>query len=157
MSDSCYILYHFLNYCFFFVFHKQVNGKPYNYVNLLLGSMGSLHPANRLAAYATGRLQRRSDLPRKVDHAPITAVGKVGANLANQNLDAKPVIQNLKASGRLMPIVMSAKDSNDVQTHPLCMIILFLKKSVYDLFIPFSVGSQKNKKVGKSHLDFFFR
>ncbi|XP_051909489.1 MAX gene-associated protein isoform X6 [Hippocampus zosterae] len=97
----------------------QVNGKPYNYVNLLLGSMGSLHPANRLAAYATGRLQRRSDLTRKVDHSPITAVRKVGAKLDNQNLNAKPDIQNLKATGRLMPIAMPAKDSTDVQTHPL--------------------------------------
>ncbi|XP_019737969.1 MAX gene-associated protein isoform X4 [Hippocampus comes] len=101
----------------------QVNGKSYSYVNLLLGSMGSLHPANRLAAYATGRLQRRSDLTRKVDHAPITAVHKVGAKPDNQNLNAKPAIQNLKATGRLMPIAMPAKDSTDVQTHPLIPLL----------------------------------
>ncbi|XP_028253501.1 MAX gene-associated protein [Parambassis ranga] len=34
----------------------QVNGKCYNQARLLLGNMGSLHPANRLAAHVTGRL-----------------------------------------------------------------------------------------------------
>ncbi|CAN9507688.1 unnamed protein product [Ophioblennius macclurei] len=38
----------------------QVNGKGYNQAKLMLGSMGSLHPANRLAAFVTGRLK----LPR---------------------------------------------------------------------------------------------
>ncbi|XP_076016321.1 MAX gene-associated protein [Genypterus blacodes] len=35
----------------------QVNGKFYSQAKLLLGNMGSLHPANRLAAYLTGRLR----------------------------------------------------------------------------------------------------
>nr|XP_056706886.1 MAX gene-associated protein-like [Euleptes europaea] len=35
----------------------QVNGKNYPQAKLLLGQMGALHPANRLAAYITGRLQ----------------------------------------------------------------------------------------------------
>ncbi|XP_064280657.1 MAX gene-associated protein isoform X1 [Passer domesticus] len=35
----------------------QVNDKRYPQAKLLLGQMGALHPANRLAAYITGRLQ----------------------------------------------------------------------------------------------------
>ncbi|XP_063145985.1 MAX gene-associated protein isoform X2 [Candoia aspera] len=35
----------------------QVNGKNSPQAKLLLGQMGALHPANRLAAYLTGRLQ----------------------------------------------------------------------------------------------------
>ncbi|XP_053330429.1 MAX gene-associated protein [Spea bombifrons] len=35
----------------------QVNGKNYPQAKLLLGQMGALHPANRLAAYITHRLQ----------------------------------------------------------------------------------------------------
>ncbi|KAM9779041.1 MAX gene-associated protein isoform 4-T6 [Syngnathus typhle] len=98
----------------------QVNGKSYNYVNLLLGSMGALHPANRLAAYATGRLQLRADLTRRVDQtATATSVHKVNEKPANQNLEtAKPACQNSMATGRLLPLVMSAKSINDVQTHP---------------------------------------
>lgn len=42
---------------FVFGLPLQVNGKPYNQARLLLGSIGSLHPANRLAGYITGRLQ----------------------------------------------------------------------------------------------------
>ncbi|XP_061609594.1 uncharacterized protein magl isoform X2 [Phyllopteryx taeniolatus] len=89
----------------------QVNGKTYNHVNLLLGSMGSLHPANRLAAYATGRLQPRADLARRVDRAAVCKV------------DTKPTNQNLKAAGRLLPLVVSAKNSTDVKTHPLFQLL----------------------------------
>ncbi|XP_029966803.1 uncharacterized protein mgab isoform X2 [Salarias fasciatus] len=35
----------------------QVNGKCYKHAKLMLGSIGSLHPANRLAAFVTGRLK----------------------------------------------------------------------------------------------------
>lgn len=35
----------------------QVNNKFYNHARVLLGGIGSLHPANRLAAYITGRLR----------------------------------------------------------------------------------------------------
>ncbi|KAM9703863.1 uncharacterized protein mgab isoform 2-T3 [Menidia menidia] len=44
----------------------QVNGKYYNHARLLLGSMGSLHPANRLAAYVTGRLHGQSSTLHKL-------------------------------------------------------------------------------------------
>ncbi|XP_072555422.1 MAX dimerization protein MGA a isoform X2 [Paramormyrops kingsleyae] len=49
--------------------HIKVNGKSYPQAKLQLGQMGALHPANRLAAYITGRL-------RPIDHQPSgTALG----------------------------------------------------------------------------------
>ncbi|KAL0165359.1 hypothetical protein M9458_041112, partial [Cirrhinus mrigala] len=35
----------------------KVNGKTYAQAKLILGRMGALHPANRLAAYVTGRIK----------------------------------------------------------------------------------------------------
>lgn len=35
----------------------QVNGRPYPLAKIQLGLVGALHPANRLAAYLTGRVQ----------------------------------------------------------------------------------------------------
>lgn len=43
-----------------FALRFQVNGKSYPQAKLLLGQMGALHPANRLAAYITGRLRPTS-------------------------------------------------------------------------------------------------
>ena len=48
----------------------QVNGKSYNQARLLLGSMGSLHPANRLAAYVTGRLNAPAVISQKNSQKP---------------------------------------------------------------------------------------
>ncbi|KAM6915112.1 MAX gene-associated protein [Xenentodon cancila] len=41
----------------------KVNGKHYNQARLYLGNMGSLHPANRFAAYVTGRLKPHHHIP----------------------------------------------------------------------------------------------
>lgn len=49
----------------------QVNGKSYNQARLQLGRMGSLHPANRLAAYLTGRLS--VDITHKSSQKPDSA------------------------------------------------------------------------------------
>ncbi|XP_015224726.1 PREDICTED: uncharacterized protein LOC107081029, partial [Cyprinodon variegatus] len=38
----------------------QVNGKPYPFAKIQLGRMGALHPANRLAAYLTGRVRSQT-------------------------------------------------------------------------------------------------
>ncbi|XP_047430369.1 MAX gene-associated protein [Mugil cephalus] len=51
----------------------QVNGKSYNQARLLVGNMGSLHPANRLAAYVTGRLKvdiKKSTIKNNPSRAP---------------------------------------------------------------------------------------
>ncbi|KTF90156.1 hypothetical protein cypCar_00027738, partial [Cyprinus carpio] len=45
---------------------KQVNGKTYGQAKLILGRMGALHPANRLAAYVTGRIK---PLPQNTSRA----------------------------------------------------------------------------------------
>lgn len=46
-------------------FFPQVNGKTYNQARLLLGAMGSLHPANRLAAYITGRVNLPAEIGKR--------------------------------------------------------------------------------------------
>ncbi|XP_070439741.1 MAX gene-associated protein isoform X11 [Equus przewalskii] len=54
----------------------QVNGKSYPQAKLLLGQMGALHPANRLAAYITGRLR-----PSVLDLSTLsTVISKVASN-----------------------------------------------------------------------------
>ncbi|XP_053923333.1 MAX gene-associated protein isoform X3 [Cuculus canorus] len=54
----------------------QVNDKRYPQAKLLLGQMGALHPANRLAAYITGRLR-----PTVLDISTLsTMISKVASN-----------------------------------------------------------------------------
>ncbi|XP_044291702.1 MAX gene-associated protein-like isoform X3 [Varanus komodoensis] len=54
----------------------QANGKNYPQAKLLLGQMGALHPASRLAAYLTGRLR-----PAMLDLTTIsTVISKVASN-----------------------------------------------------------------------------
>ncbi|XP_056200968.1 MAX gene-associated protein isoform X2 [Falco biarmicus] len=54
----------------------QVNDKRYPQAKLLLGQMGALHPANRLAAYITGRLR-----PTVLDISTLsTVIFKVASN-----------------------------------------------------------------------------
>ncbi|KAK7907227.1 hypothetical protein WMY93_015839 [Mugilogobius chulae] len=43
----------------------QVNGKYYSHARLMMGRMGALHPANRVAAFVTGRLGGTSNLYKK--------------------------------------------------------------------------------------------
>ncbi|XP_077443255.1 MAX gene-associated protein [Stigmatopora argus] len=110
----------------------QVNGKTYSNVNLLLGSMGSLHPANRLAAYATGRLIPRADLTRRMSRAaPSTSAASTPAppaaaptTAATQKVElAKAVPQNLKVTSQLLPLMMSAKNTSDIKSHPLFQLL----------------------------------
>uniref|UniRef100_A0A8D0F0I5 MAX gene-associated protein n=1 Tax=Strix occidentalis caurina TaxID=311401 RepID=A0A8D0F0I5_STROC len=56
----------------------QVNDKRYPQAKLLLGQMGALHPANRLAAYITGRLR-----PTVLDISTLsTVISKVASKAA---------------------------------------------------------------------------
>ncbi len=83
----------------------QVNGKSYNQARLLLGNMGSLHPANRLAAYVTGRL-----------NAP------VGTSLQNsQKSDPTNKINtqstlHIKAAGTVVPSIITARKTTELKT-----------------------------------------
>lgn len=71
----------------------QVNDKYYNHATVLLGRMGSLHPANRLAALVTGRLQ--------VDKKPEKKLSKNTANT--------PQPLHLKAANAFIPLAMDQK------------------------------------------------
>ncbi|XP_056152271.1 MAX gene-associated protein-like [Lampris incognitus] len=55
----------------------QVNSKPYPLAKIQLGEMGALHPANRLAAYLTGRVgsakQQRAPVPTSTLSSTITS------------------------------------------------------------------------------------
>lgn len=57
----------------------QVNGKSYPIAKLQLGHMGALHPANRLAAYITGRLDpvNLPGYPKSQDQATTMASSTV--------------------------------------------------------------------------------
>ncbi|XP_029585645.1 MAX gene-associated protein [Salmo trutta] len=52
----------------------QVNGKSYSQARLLLGQMGALHPANRLAAFVTGRLRSVAKAPQKASQKPLNCI-----------------------------------------------------------------------------------
>ncbi|XP_071768542.2 MAX gene-associated protein, partial [Centroberyx gerrardi] len=81
----------------------QVNGKSYTQARLLLGNMGSLHPANRLAAYVTGRLQATTKIPHQNSQKP----------------DSKfrtPGIRRLKTAGTIVPPVITARKTKAQKT-----------------------------------------
>ncbi|XP_010165941.1 MAX gene-associated protein, partial [Antrostomus carolinensis] len=66
----------------------QVNDKRYPQAKLLLGQMGALHPANRLAAYITGRLR-----PTVLDISTLsTVISKVASN-AKASASGTPSVQ----------------------------------------------------------------
>ncbi|XP_047243375.1 uncharacterized protein magl isoform X2 [Girardinichthys multiradiatus] len=71
----------------------QVNDKCYNHAALLLGNMGSLHPANRLAAHVTGRLQAHK-MPRMQQ---------------STNATTSPELLHVKATSTFVPLFMDQK------------------------------------------------
>ncbi|KAI3363786.1 hypothetical protein L3Q82_001394 [Scortum barcoo] len=83
----------------------QVNGKSYNQARLLLGNMGSLHPANRLAAYVTGRL-----------HGPFNVSHKNSSKSETINKINTPGPRNLKAAGTVAPQIVTAGKTTDLKT-----------------------------------------
>ncbi|XP_071334903.1 MAX gene-associated protein isoform X4 [Trachinotus anak] len=83
----------------------QVNGKSYNQARLLLGNIGSLHPANRLAAYVTGRL-----------HAPADTVHKNSKKLDPTQKNNTPASQHIKAAGTVVPLIVSERRTTDLKT-----------------------------------------
>ncbi|XP_042359837.1 uncharacterized protein LOC121955817 [Plectropomus leopardus] len=83
----------------------QVNGKSYNQARLLLGNMGSLHPANRLAAFVTGRL-----------HPPGGVSLKNSQKLNPTNQITTPRALRIKAAGTVVPPVITARKTTDLRT-----------------------------------------
>lgn len=53
-QQECFLKENIVKYC---LVVQQVNGKLYPLAKIQLGKMGALHPANRLAAYLTGRVR----------------------------------------------------------------------------------------------------
>ncbi|XP_034084533.1 MAX gene-associated protein isoform X1 [Gymnodraco acuticeps] len=83
----------------------QVNGKSYNQARLLLGNMGSLHPANRLAAFVTGRLPPPggTSLKNSQKSNPTTKSNTPGA-------------LHIKAAGTVVPPIITARKTTDLKT-----------------------------------------
>lgn len=67
--------------------------------------MGSLHPANRLAAYVTGRLRGPADIPQKASQIsdPTIKINIPGALL-------------IKASGTVVPPTITARKTTELKT-----------------------------------------
>ncbi|XP_058469445.1 MAX gene-associated protein isoform X2 [Solea solea] len=83
----------------------QVNGKPYSQARLLLGGMGSLHPANRIAAYLTGRL-----------HAPADVRHRDSKKLHYTQKPNTPAIPHVKVAGTSILPNITAKKTPDLKT-----------------------------------------
>ncbi|XP_022542629.2 MAX gene-associated protein isoform X2 [Astyanax mexicanus] len=69
----------------------KVNGKTYNQAKLSLGQMGALHPANRVAAYVTGRLQASRNQWKVKADAPKPHVNQAPVVLRKVMGTAKPI------------------------------------------------------------------
>lgn len=67
--------------------------------------MGSLHPANRLAAYVTGRLKAPADFSQKASHK-LDPANKIKA----------PGALHIKAAGALVPSTVSARKTTELKT-----------------------------------------
>ncbi|XP_030095634.2 MAX gene-associated protein isoform X3 [Serinus canaria] len=86
----------------------QVNDKRYPQAKLLLGQMGALHPANRLAAYITGRLQ-----PTVLDIAALSTVISKVAPSAKTPASGTPSVQGPTTSA---PKTTSSTSSTSTPT-----------------------------------------
>ncbi|XP_052001632.1 MAX dimerization protein MGA a [Xyrauchen texanus] len=101
----------------------MVNGKPYPQAKLELGQMGALHPANRLAAYITGR---------------ICPVSQSGSNIATTT----------KASTTLVPVTSVATVTNTLSsttTSPVKPVVT--KPPVGKVFTQFVVNHINSQNV----------
>ncbi|XP_044026184.1 MAX gene-associated protein isoform X2 [Siniperca chuatsi] len=83
----------------------QVNGKSYNQARLLLGNMGSLHPANRFAAYVTGRLHAPADISH-INSQKSDPTNKINT----------PGTLHIKAAGTVVPPIIIARKTTDLKT-----------------------------------------
>ncbi|KAK2856449.1 hypothetical protein Q5P01_005184 [Channa striata] len=111
----------------------QVNGKSYNHARLLLGSMGSLHPANRLAAYITGRL----DAPGKIFHKYLQKKDPTEENNIEGTL-------HIKAAGTVVPPVITAKKTMDLKTPSQTPVQLFQPDSLRKGSVTMMLHSQNS-------------
>nr|XP_033807785.1 MAX gene-associated protein isoform X2 [Geotrypetes seraphini] len=113
----------------------QVNGKSYPQAKLLLGQMGALHPANRLAAYITGRLR-----PTVLDISSLSTVisklssyTKTASSITTSTLDfsttttmsngKKHTLTNQKVPAQKPVGIAITASSEEVTTNPTTTMI----------------------------------
>lgn len=107
----------------------QVNGKSYNQARLMLGNMGSLHPANRLAAFVTGRLRPPGGISLKVSRKTHPS-----------KKTATPDSLHTKPAGAVVPAGTTARGAADLK--PPGKIVLLFPDLRWRLIV-----SQKEGKV----------
>ncbi|XP_048046886.1 MAX dimerization protein MGA a isoform X2 [Megalobrama amblycephala] len=75
----------------------MVNGKPYPQAKLELGQMGALHPANRLAAYITGRICPTTSTITKasITSVPVSTVATVTTVTSTSTTTTTPIIKSV--------------------------------------------------------------
>ncbi|XP_074541561.1 uncharacterized protein mgab isoform X2 [Halichoeres trimaculatus] len=89
----------------------QVNGKSYNQARLLLGNMGALHPANRLAAYVTGRLRApaRVSVSSSQKSDPATKITPLsGLHIKTEGAEVSTAISARKTTDLKTPVQLPA-------------------------------------------------
>ncbi|CAH2327810.1 MAX gene-associated isoform X1 [Pelobates cultripes] len=109
----------------------QVNGKYYPQAKLLLGQMGALHPANRLAAYITHRLR-----PSLYN---LSKLNELNSKLHSSSLS--PSSGSMDENGKDSPSSIQKVDNsplNKIATQPQ-------PSSVFTQFVMNEVGTLKQK------------
>lgn len=108
----------------------QVNGKPYNQARLLLGSIGSLHPANRLAGYITGRLR----VPSSISQIVSRKIGLTDKVNPQEELRVKvagtvipPTVTTLKAADLKASTQSPGETALSCRTHTLLSFALLMQ------------------------------
>ncbi|XP_040267666.1 MAX gene-associated protein-like isoform X4 [Bufo bufo] len=90
----------------------EVNGKNHPQAKLLLGQMGALHPANRLAAYVTRRLQPSLSHLSKVNEVSAKMATKSPSSdviTEDKSKDSLPSQQNKTVSNSTVPALNPSK------------------------------------------------
>ncbi|XP_041131702.1 MAX gene-associated protein-like isoform X2 [Polyodon spathula] len=144
----------------------KVNGKSYPQAKLLLGQMGALHPANRLAAYITGRLR-----PTSLELSHVTSIlskkarGGKEPQLASKEADKRasrggqapspvtPSRAEASAAPSLSTAAPSISTGSALTFSKLGMATLVTKPSVGNVFTQFVVnktGSLQQSPPGLS-------
>ncbi|XP_016133654.1 MAX gene-associated protein-like [Sinocyclocheilus grahami] len=115
----------------------MVNGKTYPQAKLELGKMGALHPANRLAAYITGR---------------ICPVSQSGPNVATTSTVTKASITSIPVS--TVSTVTTVTSTSASTTTPLIKSVVTKPPvgKVFTQFVVNHINSQNLSNTSTSHL-----
>lgn len=89
----------------------QVNGKTYPQAKLELGKMGALHPANRLAAYITGRICPVSQSGPNVVTSTVTKASTTSVPVSTVSTVTTVTSMSASTAKPLKSVGKSRKDS----------------------------------------------